>query len=201
MRMSGFQMCACTDSKYHHCHLCALQGSHWHCVCCGEMRPNNLEAICLILGDAMHVPLGVICHLFQHSRHDQFLRGVSWCPIFGFTWSQIFDTPLTISLSVIEQLKNVMSSLTPAVDNSTHYEVSDSDDIQISSTQYLFAPDVKISMTCVEVGMRLYVVVQPTHLTLVNIHTEDDLQDIIHVLLVLATCFPVVGTSTSHTSA
>ncbi|KAI6146042.1 hypothetical protein BKA82DRAFT_35379 [Pisolithus tinctorius] len=117
-----------------------------------------------------------------------------------------------------------MSSLTPAVDNSTRYEVwgflfgprsgprrlnvrvSDSDDIRISGTQYLFAPDVEISTTRVEVGMRLYVVffdlgrheterenasyvfvrVRPTHLTPVDIRTEDDLQDIIHVLLVVS---------------
>ncbi|KIO09548.1 hypothetical protein M404DRAFT_22049 [Pisolithus tinctorius Marx 270] len=93
--------------------------------------------------------------------------------------------------------------------------VSGHDNIWISGTQYLFAADVEVSTTRVEVGERLYVVffdlarhqtqrqnatyvfvrVCAAHLMLVNIRVEDDLQDILHVLLVLASRFPAIGGS------
>ncbi|KAI6157966.1 hypothetical protein BKA82DRAFT_4010144 [Pisolithus tinctorius] len=94
--------------------------------------------------------------------------------------------------------------------------VSSDDNIWISGTQYLFTADVEVSTTQVEVGGRVYVVffdlahhqslhqsasyvfirVQPAHLTPLNIRTEDDLQDILRVLLVLANRFPAIGGST-----
>ncbi|KAI6143104.1 hypothetical protein BKA82DRAFT_35285 [Pisolithus tinctorius] len=82
--------------------------------------------------------------------------------------------------------------------------VSDNDNIWISGSQFLFAADVEVETTCMEVRGRLYVVffnlahhqtehqnasyvfvrVWPAHLTPLNIHAEDDLQDILRVLLV-----------------
>ncbi|KAI6141933.1 hypothetical protein BKA82DRAFT_4017453 [Pisolithus tinctorius] len=93
--------------------------------------------------------------------------------------------------------------------------VSSDNNIWISGTQYLFAADVEVSTTHVEVGRRVYVVffdlahhqtlrqstsyvfvrVRPAHLMPLNIRAEDDLQDILRVLLELANCFPTVGGS------
>ncbi|KAI6152447.1 hypothetical protein BKA82DRAFT_4351695 [Pisolithus tinctorius] len=95
--------------------------------------------------------------------------------------------------------------------------VSGIEDISISGTQSLFAVDVDVTTTRVDVGGRVYVVffdlarhlmerqnasyvfirVRPVHLMPLNIRAEDDLQDILYVLLVLANRFPAVGGTTA----
>ncbi|KIN95601.1 hypothetical protein M404DRAFT_34045 [Pisolithus tinctorius Marx 270] len=124
-----------------------------------------------------------------------------------------------------------MTSLTSDDVNATPYEVwgflfgptlgprclnvrvSGNEDIWIPGTQYLFAPDVDVMTTRVDVGGRVYVVffdlarhqterqnasyvfirVRPAHLTPLNIRAEVDLQDILRVLLELANRFPAIG--------
>ncbi|KAI6142166.1 hypothetical protein BKA82DRAFT_30531 [Pisolithus tinctorius] len=133
-------------------------------------------------------------------------------------------------LPVFSVIYSVMSSLLPAPDNGIHYQVwgflfgprsgprhldlhvFGNDDIRISGTQYLFAADVEITTSCVEVEHHVYIVffnlahhqaqctdasyifihVCMSHMTPLHIHAEDDLQDILRVLLVLANRFPAI---------
>ncbi|KAI6138414.1 hypothetical protein BKA82DRAFT_4366552 [Pisolithus tinctorius] len=131
-----------------------------------------------------------------------------------------------------------MSSQSPTLDNGIRYQVwgflfgprsgprrlnlrvFGNDDIRISGTQYLFATDVEITTTRVDVQHRVYIVyfdlarhlvhrgdasyvfvrVRASHMTPLHIRVEDDLQDIMRVLLVLANRFPLVGEGVSASS-
>ncbi|KAI6156923.1 hypothetical protein BKA82DRAFT_25961 [Pisolithus tinctorius] len=133
-------------------------------------------------------------------------------------------------LPVFSVIYSIMSSLSPAPDNGIRYwvwgflfgprsgpchldlRVFGNDDIRISGTQYLFAADVEITTSHMEVKHHIYIMffdlachqaqhvdasyvfvcVRASHMTPLHIRAEDDLQDILHVLLVLANRFPAI---------